>query len=137
MYANGFGVKKDFKQAAEWYRKAAEQGYADAQAALGVLVHDGRGVKQDYTEAAIWIRKAAEQGNKDAQLYLSGLCSLGQGVIQDCVEAYTWMLLSGKEGKDVKKAKELLQKQMTAEQIAEAQKLAKAFVPKPSYPLSN
>ena len=36
-YANGQGISKDDKQASEWYRKAAEQGHADAQSNLGVM----------------------------------------------------------------------------------------------------
>jgi uncharacterized protein len=34
MYANGRGVAKDYEKAAEWYLKAALQGYADARDAL-------------------------------------------------------------------------------------------------------
>ena len=34
MYENGEGVKQDDREAAKWYRKAAEQGNADAQKAL-------------------------------------------------------------------------------------------------------
>jgi len=30
MYENGKGVLKDYKQAAKWYRKAADQGFAKA-----------------------------------------------------------------------------------------------------------
>ena len=31
MYIRGDGVKKDYAEAAKWYKKAAEQGYAEAQ----------------------------------------------------------------------------------------------------------
>jgi TPR repeat protein len=31
MYANGQGVPQDYGEAIRWYRKAAEQGFADAQ----------------------------------------------------------------------------------------------------------
>ena len=31
LYAGGHGVVRDFAAAAEWYRKAAEQGHADAE----------------------------------------------------------------------------------------------------------
>ena len=37
MYEYGYGVNRDYKKAVEWYRKAAKQGYADAQAALKEL----------------------------------------------------------------------------------------------------
>jgi hypothetical protein len=40
MYDFGKGVLKDAKQAASWYQKAAEQGYAKAQSNLGAM-YDG------------------------------------------------------------------------------------------------
>ncbi len=46
MYANGQGVPKDEKQAVVWYRKAAEQGYADAQHNLGLM--------QEETMSGFW-----------------------------------------------------------------------------------
>jgi len=45
-----------------WYRKAAEQGHANAQFNLGVGYANGQGVKQDHAEAVRWYRKATEQG---------------------------------------------------------------------------
>jgi TPR repeat protein len=36
MYLNGKGVPKDDAEAVKWFRKAAEQGYADAQYDLGL-----------------------------------------------------------------------------------------------------
>jgi len=42
MYANGVGVAKNSKQAAVLYRKAAEQGLAEAAAALELLDHEFR-----------------------------------------------------------------------------------------------
>ena len=37
MYYNGQGVQRDYAEAAKWVRKAAEQGYAPAQADLSYL----------------------------------------------------------------------------------------------------
>ena len=52
----------------------------------------------------------------------------GKGVIEDYVEAYKWTLLAGMDGHVVADfQKESLKENMTAEQIAEAQKLAKAY----------
>ena len=42
------------------YRKAAEQGDAEAQNRLGVCYEYGKGVPQDYQEAVKWYRKAVE-----------------------------------------------------------------------------
>ena len=74
MYADGKGVKKDDAQAAEWYRKAAEQGHAGALFSLGVMHFNGEGsVKRDEKQAILLIRKAAEQGHKRAKQTLKDL----------------------------------------------------------------
>jgi TPR repeat protein len=47
MYDFGKGVLKDDKQAASWYQKAAEQGYANAQSNLGAMYDFGKRVLKD------------------------------------------------------------------------------------------
>ena len=37
MYYTGNAVIQDHKQAVHWFRKAAEQGHADAQQVLGLM----------------------------------------------------------------------------------------------------
>ena len=61
---------KDDKEAVKWYTKAAEQGHAVAQYALGVAYYYGEGVLKDFKEAVKWWTKAAEQGIAKAQLTL-------------------------------------------------------------------
>lgn len=39
MYAGGRGVAKDEAQAVVWYRKAADQGYPDAQHSLNIMLN--------------------------------------------------------------------------------------------------
>ena len=80
MYYNGQGVRQDYTQAVQWYRKAAEQGDAKAQYNLGVMYDNGQGVRQDYTQAVQWYRKAAEQGYAKAQYNLGVAYDNGQGV---------------------------------------------------------
>ena len=53
MYAQGQGVSQDFKEAARWIWKAADQGYSNAQFNLGVIYRDGEGVTQDFEEAEL------------------------------------------------------------------------------------
>jgi TPR repeat protein len=81
-----------------WYRKAAEQGDAVAQDALGDLYDSGRGVRRDYAQAALWYRKAAEQGDADAQDSLGYLYHKGQGVPQDDAQAATWSRKAAEQG---------------------------------------
>ena len=59
-------LAKDRAEAFQWYRKAAEQGYAEAQNNLGLAYFYGEGVTKDYAEAVKWLRKAVEQGYADA-----------------------------------------------------------------------
>ena len=50
-YAKGEGVAEDKAEAAEWYRKSAEQGYADAQYNLSLCYEHAKGVAVDHAEA--------------------------------------------------------------------------------------
>jgi len=68
MYLSGKGVPQDFKEAANWYMKAARKGYAQAQFSLGNLYFNGEGVPKDYVEAYAWFNLAAAQGYKGAKL---------------------------------------------------------------------
>jgi TPR repeat protein len=67
MYLYGSGVHQDFAQAAFWWRKAAEQGDAQAQENLIPLYARGLGVQRDEDLAESWSRKAAEQRNAGAK----------------------------------------------------------------------
>ncbi len=63
----GYGVEEDEDEAMEWYRKAAEQGHADAQYALGQCYDvEEYGIEPDDAKAVEWYRKAVEQGNESA-----------------------------------------------------------------------
>jgi uncharacterized protein len=64
MYEIGDGVPQNDATAASWYRKAAERGYSQAQAALGIKYLRGEGVPQDYVNAHMWLSLAAASGDK-------------------------------------------------------------------------
>ena len=93
-YAAGQGIAQDLKQAAGWYRKAAEAGNAAGEVRLAELYRDGRGVERDAAQAAEWYRRAAEQGDAGAQGTLAVLYSLGRGVPQSYAESYYWFDLA-------------------------------------------
>ena len=67
MYSENQGLERNYAKAAEWFLRAAEQGYTAAQFNLGLLYEEGEGVEQDHEEAIKWYRKAAEAGDIDAQ----------------------------------------------------------------------
>lgn len=85
-----------YKEAAAWYRKAAEQGSVAGQVHLAVLYRDGKGVPRDIQQAAEWYRKAAEQGDASAQGTLGVLYSMGQGIPQSYADAYYWFDLAAR-----------------------------------------
>lgn len=80
----------DYKTAVRLLTKAANQGNALAQTALGVAYYKGRGVAQDYSQAIIWLRKAADQGRAVAQLLLAEMYEQGKDGRQDYAAAYRW-----------------------------------------------
>jgi TPR repeat protein len=51
MYHAGYGVPRDYAEAANWYRQAADSGHARAAASLAGMYERGEGVPQDYAEA--------------------------------------------------------------------------------------
>ena len=73
MYDHGEGVPQDGQAAAEWYRKAADQGYVLAQYRLGLSYSTGYGVEQDLKVAEKWYKKAAAQGFLPAKEALMNL----------------------------------------------------------------
>ena len=94
----GTGVQKNPSTAANYYRRAAESGYAPAQTALVVLYKKGAGVPQDYAEAIKWLRKAASQGFAPAQNDLGVAYTNGQGVPKDMNEAARLYRLAAANG---------------------------------------
>ncbi len=78
--------------------KAADQGLALAQSALGEAYADGLGVPQDYGQAVAWYRKAADQGDADAQFNLGAMYAYGRGVPQNRDQAITWYRKAGDQG---------------------------------------
>ena len=86
---------------------------------------------QDYKTAVQWYRRAAEQGSAKAQGGLGGMYVEGKGVLKDYVHAHMWVNISASGGyKIAVEVRDLVEKQMTPSQIAEAQKLARECVRK-------
>jgi TPR repeat protein len=66
MYFNGDGLPREYTEAANWFRKAAEQGNAVAQKNLGVMYGKGYGVPQSDAEAYVWASIATISGDEGA-----------------------------------------------------------------------
>jgi len=139
---NALGVK--------WMTFAAQQDFAPALFQLGAA-YDLRGEPADSEKIFEWNRKAAEQGYSDAQVELSDIYSdiWEKGLKKDLVQAYKWLKVAidhnetsfepswGCVPKDSRVDMQCMAGRMkklvgvmTADQIAEGNRLAANFVPK-------
>jgi TPR repeat protein len=97
-YENGEGVRKDDKEAFEWYEKAAKQGNVKAQYKLGSMYYNGQGIEKDDKEAFEWCQKAAEKGDAEAQYNLGMMYDNGEGVEKDNKKAFEWFQKATEQG---------------------------------------
>lgn len=127
-YEEGFGTPCNPIQAAHLYRGLAEEGYATAQLAYASLCFRGEGIARDYAEGAKWLQRAASQGNAKAQQGMAVVYVRGEGVPRNLVIAYAWASLAAARGieESVKMLNDI-EKRMTREQIADAQRMAADF----------
>ncbi len=65
--------RRDYVQAAKWYRKAADAGNPEAQMNLGILYANGQGVPLDYVRGFAWLSRAKAAGLKRATQALHSL----------------------------------------------------------------
>ena len=81
-----------------------------------------------YETALKEFRPLAEQGHTEARLNLGIMYSQGQGVSKDDVQAYKWYTLAAGQGDDLaENFKDHLEKSMSLDELAEAQRLAREW----------
>jgi TPR repeat protein len=84
--------------------------------------------RKDYATAFKEWQPLAEEGDALAQYNLGVMYANGQGVPQDYIQASMWVNLAAAQGQEeAVKGREILTKEMTPEQIAEAQRLAREW----------
>ena len=91
-------MPRDEAEAARWYRRAADQGMAEAEAVLGAMYLHGRGLARDDEAAVRWFRRAAEQGDAYGQAGLGYCYAHGRGVPPDRETAIAWFRRSARQG---------------------------------------
>ena len=116
--AEKFYYESNYQEAAKWYRKAAEQGYIEAEYSLGFFFEKGKGEHQNYNEAIKWYRKAAEQGHAKAQYKLGLFSFYGLGCEENQKEAVKWYNNSAEQGN--MKAKEALRELVKSSAAAQS-----------------
>jgi TPR repeat protein len=132
-YALGDGVEKDDGEAIRWWREAAEHGDSEAAVNLGDSYYYGHHVGENPVEGVKWWRKAAEEGNFLGLTGLGHAYQDGKGVPQDFTAAYAWFSLAA--ARDLSpslpaRERDDLAAQMTREQVAEGQRMAREWKPK-------
>ena len=127
MYEEGEGVEPDFQEAMKWYRLSAESGDRFGQKMLGLAYAKGQGVAQNYLEAPTFHRLSAAQGHAAAMFNLGCMYRKGQGVKQDSIRARMWYILAADNGSgEAEYFLLVMNDEMTAEQIGEAETMAKS-----------
>jgi TPR repeat protein len=86
--------ERNYTQALEWYRKAAEQGYGISALNAGQMYETGQGVARDRAEALRLYRKSAEAGDAEAQWRTALL----QEQLENDREAVRWLQRLAKDG---------------------------------------
>ena len=96
--AEGNGTPQSYKEAAKWYTRSADRGFAPAQYRLGALYERGLGLKPDRSLAAAWYRRAADQGNVKAMHNLAVLSANQTDQSPDYTTAAEWFEQAANRG---------------------------------------
>jgi uncharacterized protein len=94
-YEWGKPIPKDLPLSDQWLLKSAEQGYAPAQSAIGMMYLDNGG---DYGKMDMWLRRAAVQGDAEAQFWLGAAYEQGRIGSPDYAEALNWIRKAADQG---------------------------------------
>ncbi len=112
-------------------RAKAQAGDPKAQLSLGLkIINAADGLKKNPAMTENWWLRAAKQGHTIAQMNLGLLYSRGGLGEKHPIKAYQWAKLSLMRGNQrAKQLVETLEKELTPEQIAEAEKFIRSFKP--------
>ncbi len=97
-YYGRAGLPKNYEQAVNWYRKAADAGSATGMTNLGWMYQNGYGLAKDYPQAVSWYRKAAEAGDAQGMQNLGVMYADGSGLEQNKKEAVAWYRKAAEAG---------------------------------------
>jgi TPR repeat protein len=94
----GSGVEKNLVQAAEYYKRAADQGLATAQNNYAICLQNGSGVEKDLVQAAKYYKLAADQGFAYAQNNYAYYLQNGIGIEKNLARATEYFKLAADQG---------------------------------------
>jgi TPR repeat protein len=130
------GATQDYPQAAQWYRKAADQNHSLAQFNLAIMYAAGQGVARDEVQSMGWMQKAADQGDAGAQYrvgmkhHRASFDGPPEAAIESRILAYKWLELSATQGyRGSEAASAFVALNMTRADVAVGRCRIAAFVP--------
>jgi len=99
-YTDGSGVEKNLEQAATWYERSAESGFAPAQYIIGNFNEKGIGLERNPAKAATWYETAANNGNVIAMHNLAVLYATPGALSEqpDMATAFEWFKKAADHG---------------------------------------
>ena len=89
---------KDYSSAYDYFRKAAEQGHADAQNQVGEFYYEGNQVSQNAETAFQWYYAAALNGSIKGAGNLGYCFATGTGTVQNYQKAVEWLTKAAEGG---------------------------------------
>jgi hypothetical protein len=139
MYAQGLGVEQNYREAAKWFQRAAEQSIEQALSNTGAFQAGHLGRKfpivagessptiETYGEGIVYVLAGARAA-------LGDLYALGLGVPTDYVQAHMWydvaveILPPGDQRDLFAESRDHVAASMRPDQIAEAQRMAQEWL---------
>ena len=97
-YIYGTDVPKDASKAAEWFKKASDQGFLPARRELGILLAAGDGVEPDMETAVQYLSQAADELDPSALYHLGLMFEVGIGVEKDLQKAVRMLAYAAEMG---------------------------------------
>jgi TPR repeat protein len=158
QYDYGEGVPHNPSLAAEYYEKAAKQGSHSSHLRLAEMYGDGEGFPKNDTKSFEHYLKAAELDDFESQAHVARLYRSGTGTQSNQLLAYAWMsIAAASQGirntkvevngvsvdpekhyrEKFKVEQDGIAKKLSAERLAEAQRLAATWKPGDTLKASN
>lgn len=97
-YLTGTGFAPDTVRAAQWMKKAADQGYILAKFNYGIYLNNGWGVDWDPFEAYRYFVHTAEKNMREGQYVLGVMYTDNLTVQRNYQKAYDWVQRSANQG---------------------------------------
>lgn len=93
-----FEATANYKEAHDYFKKAAELNLASAMQELGIMYYNGNGVTKNYPEAINWYKKAADKGDTEAMYKLGLIYFIGRVTEKNNTEAYKMLKKASDKG---------------------------------------